>query len=254
MSSNLRGLQSLRQLCRKQKHLIVDSSSASDQLVPLSCLSTLKRSLSAQPATTLRSEVAQLDAERAVRLAELPVHENLVRALHMMHRQARAEAQAGGEAYNARRVMQEFAPIRLVGSPEQYAQSVDHQRVAAKWHEQLELEISAAQTLQAEYAEQARQLKELGRGHHLAVSKSLMKQWYPALKSRIDTELAAVSLLEAVSLSCTLLCRASLHCQASTASHSSWCCCCRSKAGRQAGTGLPMGHFSRCWVQKNWQS
>lgn len=199
MTANLRGVHLFRQLCRKRGDLGVQSNAASLRTDVAGHALWLRRSLSAQPATR---ENSQFD-DQTSRQAHLQAHEKLLQALQTAIVEGRADGDIDGEqsmspgkAMRRRRILQEFAPMKLLLSRNSGSLNLADKHVAAKWEQQIHAEWAQVYKLRQEYKEKSAQMKKAGKGNLIGQSKSIMVSWYAPLLEAIVKEQAAVSTAE----------------------------------------------------------
>ena len=202
MTANLRGVQLFRQLCRKHGDLGVQSNAASLRTDVAGHALWPRRSLSAQPATSLTSENSQFDNQTS-RQAHLQAHEKLLQALQTALVEGRADGDidreqtmSPGKAMRRRRILQEFAPMKLLLSRNSGSLNLADKHVAAKWEQQIHAEWAQVYKLRQEYKEKSAQMKKAGKGNLIGQSKSIMVAWYEPLLEAIVKEQAAVSTAE----------------------------------------------------------
>lgn len=199
MNANLRGLQLFRQLCRKQGNLAVSSNASSIKSDPVGYWCLLRRSLSAQPAISLTSKVPHVDDQHDFREAHHQAHESLLEALQYAINEGRADAKLMGDhgpqqkAIRRRRIMQEFAPMKLLLRRNQGSDSLADQQVAAKWEQQIKAEWASMEKLRMEYADNSAKLWKAGKGSLLKPSNPIMAGWFEPLQKAIIKEQEAVN-------------------------------------------------------------
>lgn len=202
MNTNLRGLQLFRQLCW-QSDLGLSANAASARLDPVNHWIALRRSFSAQPAANLTSESPHVDDQQAMRQASVVAHESLLQALQQLINESRQDGFMFEEAKGSRvkqrelqrrRILEGFAPMKLLLSRNEGLEGIADQRVAAKWLKQIALECAQIDKLRKQYEKEAAQLKKVGKGSLVGPSTSMMQSWYDPLLQAIRKEHEAVSI------------------------------------------------------------
>ena len=199
MTANLRGVKLFRQLFRSHGGLGVQVDATVSRTEYAGHGIWLRRSFSAQPAANLTSESTQFD-DQTSRQARLQAHERLLQALQTAILEGRADGDLDREtsvsprkAMRRRRILQEFAPMKLLLSRNLGFQSLADKHVAAKWEQQIAAEWAQIYKLRQEYKDKSAQMKKAGKGNLLGHSKSIMVSWYKPLVDAIVKEQALVS-------------------------------------------------------------